>query len=288
MKLKTLFVTVAMTALLSVTCPAQGITVSLNGNIVDFPNQQPVVVEGRTLIPLRGVFDNMGYTIGWNGDTKTVTLTKGSDVIVINIGESCYYLNNQAVVIDVPAQIINGSTMLPLRAIADATGCEVLWDNNTKIATIIDKSSVSVTPQQGVVIAQSQQEADYINSYTSVISEYNKIATEFLAFCQEINTNGFTDESQFTQLNSLAKKMYSASNEAKNKLSALSCPSKYLSLNNASVDYMKSMADLSKLYSDFIEGSVSPDEFAEKLNTVATDAMMKEAEYKNIFAQVVG
>jgi hypothetical protein len=286
MKLRTLLLTAVLTAAMSVACLAQDINVSLNGSIISFPNQKPVVVDGRTLIPLRGVFDNMGYNIGWNGNTKTVTLTKNGSTIVINIGESFYYLNDKPVAIDVPAQIINGSTMLPLRAIADATGCEVLWDSDSKIATIIDNSSISLTPKESVVITQSQQEADYIDSYTAIISQYNTTAIEFASLCQELNANGFSDDSQTTKLVNLAQQLYTASLDAKNKISALSCPSKFAELNRVSVEYVQAMADVSKLYVDLANGDITLADFEQKYNTVGTNAMLKEAEYQRVFSEI--
>lgn len=287
MKLKTFFITVAATALMSVNCLAQDINVSLNGNLVNFPNQKPVVVDNRTLIPLRGVFDNMGYAINWNGSTKTVTLTKGSNAIVITIGASVYFLNGSSQSLDVPAQIINGSTMLPLRAIADATGAEVLWDAQTKIATIIDTSSAPNQPMYGKVNISSQQEMEYISSYTELMNHYNNSAMSFINLINKINAQGVTSQSQVTEVYNSAKNMASESISAKNKVAALNCPDKYKTLNNATTSYMQSIADCAQLYMDFIDGKLSDTEFDKKINSIGTDLMLKEAEYRKAFEQAV-
>lgn len=287
MKLRTLFISGAAAILMSVSCFAQDINVSLNGTIVNFPNQKPVVVEGRTLIPLRGVFDNMGYSIGWNGNTKTVTLKKDNETIVINIGENKYYLNGNAHTIDVPAQIINGSTMLPLRAIADATGADVLWDAKTKIATIIDSDSAPTSAQYGQVNVNSKQEADYISSYTNLMKDFNTTAMEFINLINQINASGSLDQNKIDSIYNSAKNMYDVSIKSKNSIANLNCPDKYKKLNNATTVYMQSIADTAKLYTDLIDGNLTLEQFEEKLNSVGTDLMLKEAEYRNVFDEAI-
>lgn len=115
---------------------ANDVNVNLNGENITFLYGRPVISQGRTLIPLRGVFDRLGYDIYWNGDTKTVILNKNDDSIIINIGDRSYTKNGERFGIDVPACIIDGSTMLPLRAIGNAAGCDISWDGETKTAYI--------------------------------------------------------------------------------------------------------------------------------------------------------
>ena len=87
MKFKKLTATLLSVFALSQACYAQDVQVSLNGNIVNFPSQQALIVENRTLIPVRGLFDEMGYSIDWNNDTKVVTLQKDGKTIKLTIGE---------------------------------------------------------------------------------------------------------------------------------------------------------------------------------------------------------
>ncbi len=282
MKLKTFIVTLAMTAAMSAACFAQDISVSINGNIVSFPNQQPVIVEGRTLIPLRGVFDNMGYSIDWNGETKTVTLTKGSDTITVNIGESCYYLNGTQHAIDVPAQIINSSTMLPLRAIGEASGCEVLWDGETKIATIVDSSSVSTEPIQGTVYSTTQAERDFVTALSSTNAEFNTKAVEFITLFQKINAGGIPDADTLAEVRTKAAEMNAASSKAAQAIGALSAPEKYQNVKDVSVKYMNSLAELTQLIVDGIDGNISAEEYASKLNSIGTQVALNEAEYQTV------
>lgn len=103
------------------------ITVEISGRRIDF-SVDPVIYNERTMVPLRGIFEELGAVVSWNGDTKTVTAKKGVEKITITVGETKLYVNGKAHIIDTPPFIINGSTLVPVRAIAEGFGCDVLWD----------------------------------------------------------------------------------------------------------------------------------------------------------------
>ena len=135
--ISTIFIIYIMTAMaVNAAGAEQKLKVDLNGEEVVFSGTQPVIVKGRTLIPLRGLFEKMGYTIGWEPATKTATLIKGSSIISMRDGHKALQVNQNSTMLDVPAQIINNSMMIPLRAISEATGAFVNWDANTKTVHI--------------------------------------------------------------------------------------------------------------------------------------------------------
>lgn len=135
------FIAVSMVVLmLCQSAFASDISVNLDGESVEFAAQSPVIVEGRTLIPLRGVFEKLGYEITWESETKTASFVKSDTVVNVTVNSPEFTVNGEVKTLDVPAQIINGSMMLPLRAIGEAAGLEVDWDSNTK--TVDLKSEV--------------------------------------------------------------------------------------------------------------------------------------------------
>lgn len=282
-KILTLTTAVLATLALSATVFAQDISVNLNGKIVNFPNQKPVVVDGRTLIPLRGVFDNMGYGIDWSGETKTVTLKKGSDTITVSIGESCYYLNGTSHQIDVPAQIINGSTMLPLRAIADATGSEVLWDGETKMVTIVDSSAIDLTPQYGVTTVTSQTEADYVKGYTALVEYYNKSALQYIT---EINSMTVQTEEDLAKMGAVASNYQKLSADTLANIKKLNAPAKYADLQKVTLEYLQLNSDFAQICVDVTNGTIDFDKFNSQYQTVGTNLMLKEQEYQAAFNKI--
>ncbi|MBQ7039904.1 MAG: copper amine oxidase N-terminal domain-containing protein [Clostridia bacterium] len=114
---------------------ASSIGVVVNGMPVQFTDQAPVIVDGRTLLPLRAVFDLLGATIEWEAETQTVYAKRGNVDITLTIGSDQLWVNGQPKTLDVRAQIMNGRTMVPVRAVADAFGCGIDW--NAATSTVI-------------------------------------------------------------------------------------------------------------------------------------------------------
>lgn len=104
-----------------------GPQVVIDDQSISFQDTQPIIENGRTLVPLRATFEALGADVQWNGDTQTVTATKGSTEIKLVIGGQALK-DGQPVNLEVPAKIIDGRTMVPLRFVGEALGCQVGWD----------------------------------------------------------------------------------------------------------------------------------------------------------------
>lgn len=112
------------------------ITVFVDRVQVNF-DQQPVIRDDRTLVPMRRIFEALDAEVFWDEPSQSVTAVHGNDVIVFYIGKSGLYKNGQlAYTMPVPAQIINDRTLVPLRAVAESLGCEVAWDGIDYIVNI--------------------------------------------------------------------------------------------------------------------------------------------------------
>ena len=96
----------------------------------------PVIVNDRTLVPIRAIIEAMGGTVEWNGDTQTASLTYGNDVIRLTIDSTTAYLNDKANTLDTAPTIINERTMLPIRFIAESFKFSVDWNENGRLITI--------------------------------------------------------------------------------------------------------------------------------------------------------
>lgn len=110
-------------------------TAVVNGQNV--PLDQPAtLVNGRTMLPFRFVAENMGAEVTWDPDTQQVTATYGTTVVRLMVGSQTAYVNGQATEVNVPPQLVNGRTMVPLRFLADAFGWQPHWDNLTRTVTV--------------------------------------------------------------------------------------------------------------------------------------------------------
>lgn len=96
----------------------------------------PTIIEGRTMVPFRAIAEAFGASVGWDGNTKTVSMTLGDISIQLIIGNTTAIVSGISVEVDPPAQIVNGRTMVPLRFISESFGSNVEWNGETKTITI--------------------------------------------------------------------------------------------------------------------------------------------------------
>lgn len=87
--------------------------------------------EGRVLVPLRAIFESLNATVDYDSATKTITGNQNGKLIILKINEKVASVDGQNVTLDVPASIIKGSTLVPVRFIGESLGAKVDWHNNT-------------------------------------------------------------------------------------------------------------------------------------------------------------
>lgn len=117
---------------------SEEILVSINRKLLTFDDQPPVIVNDRTLVPLRAIFEALGAVVDWEPTTRTVTARRGETSISLVIDTNIIKKNGTDIEIDVPAQIINDRTMVPVRAISESLGASVDWDPITRTVLIDD------------------------------------------------------------------------------------------------------------------------------------------------------
>lgn len=122
--------------------PQNPVYVKLDGNYLGF-EQPPVIEDGRTLVPMRFIFEQMGAEVNWNGETRSVTATKDGMTVTLAIDDANAAVNGSAATLDVPARLINDKTMIPLRFLSENLGYTVDWDGETRTAII--RSDIDIT-----------------------------------------------------------------------------------------------------------------------------------------------
>ncbi len=108
----------------------QAVTVVIDGQPVQFTGAQPTEINGRVMVPLRGVFRRMGATVDWDPGSQTITAFRGERKVRLTLGDGDASVNGESVHMDVPAQLLEDSTMVPLRFISEALGAYVGWNQD--------------------------------------------------------------------------------------------------------------------------------------------------------------
>jgi|GEM_PF-6389152 len=104
------------------------VRVRVNGTRVDFPGQGAILENDRVLVPLRGVFEQLGADVRWDRESNTVTATRGRRDIVLRLDRPRAQVNGRAMRLDQPAQVINGRALVPLRFLSESLGATVDWN----------------------------------------------------------------------------------------------------------------------------------------------------------------
>ncbi len=124
----------AMLLSLSVTAFAaqNDVSIELDGKKVAFTSEsgKPFVdANGRTQVPLRVVMEQYGCDVKWDSMSSTAIITKGSTTVTVPIGKGYITVNGKNVPMDTAALVQDGHTYLPIRAVLEAFGANVKWDN---------------------------------------------------------------------------------------------------------------------------------------------------------------
>ena len=134
----TLVLCTSMVAFAAPVFEDMNITVELDGSVLEF-DQKPLVESGRTLVPVRKIFETLGATVDYDDSTRTVISRKGDLYIVMQIDHDIMFVNGEEKKLDVPAREVGGRTLVPLRAISEAMGVEIIWEDATSTAKLFSK-----------------------------------------------------------------------------------------------------------------------------------------------------
>jgi len=102
------------------------IVIYVNGKKLQ-SDQKPLLLAGRTMLPLRAIFEALQASVHWNGVSKTVTARRGNDMVSLTVGEERMQVNGSIRLLDVSARLMNGRTLIPLRAVSEALNAAVEW-----------------------------------------------------------------------------------------------------------------------------------------------------------------
>ena len=105
---------------------------------------EPVIRNGRALVPFRAIFEELGADVSWNAETDTATATKGEITIDIVVDSDTAFVNGEPVILDTTAEIVLGRTMVPLRFISESMNCIVSYIASDNIADIRTESAYNL------------------------------------------------------------------------------------------------------------------------------------------------
>lgn len=137
---------VALTALPGCTALAKDVNIVIDGEELNL-DVAPQIIDGRVMVPIRGVLENLGALVKWDDETQTVSARKSSKTVSLEIGSNDVTLDKgetnddgsaktETIQTDVAAQLVSDRTLVPLRVISEAMGYSVDWNDETYTVSI--------------------------------------------------------------------------------------------------------------------------------------------------------
>ena len=123
----------------------ENISLTVNGKSVE-TQVPPTIIDGRTMVPVRDIFEACGAKVNWDANTKTITGEKGNTTVVMQIDSNMLFINEKVTEMDATPVIIDGRTLAPARYVAESFGGIVDWNAEDKVVMIdVDDSDEDVT-----------------------------------------------------------------------------------------------------------------------------------------------
>ena len=122
---------------------AEEVQIEVNGEALTGLDMNPVILNDRTLVPVRAIFEKLGAEVVWNADAQEVYISYDNQLEVLRIDDNTGLIDGLEFSMDVPPKIINERTMIPARAALEAVGCTVGWQADTRTVTVDDQAHAS-------------------------------------------------------------------------------------------------------------------------------------------------
>lgn len=146
------------------------ISVYVDNEKIDF-DINPIIEDGRTLIPLRGVFEKLGARVDWNKNISEVVIKDKSNEIQMLLGKNKVMVNGEIKDIDVATKMINSRTFAPLRFITENLGHTIEWDDSTNSIYITKNNNVPIS-QNRILTVGSKENLIALLEYNSKLYNY--------------------------------------------------------------------------------------------------------------------
>ena len=139
----------ALVASFSVVASAQQpISVTIDGEVLNF-DVAPQIINDRTMVPMRKIFEYLGAQVGWDPDTRGITATKDGTNISMQIDNCDMYVNGEKITLDMGPVIVDSRTLVPVRAVSEALDAYVGWESSIKTVRILTNNSPIPEQAQG-------------------------------------------------------------------------------------------------------------------------------------------
>lgn len=216
MKRKIALICASVMLLMCLAQPVGAVNVIMNSALVNFPDQEPVVVNNSVLVPLRTVAETLGLEITWDDPSDTVVVKKDNFYVELVIGSNKAKTPGGVKTLSAAPVIINSRTMVPIDFIAEQFGLMVLWNSEYQRIIIngqVDTQTVVKPPVEEVTDVEAVEgeassetsdnvqegestDGEVIEEETELLVEYNSIDLPSSSILLEIPDTYFPEDTE--------------------------------------------------------------------------------------------
>lgn len=132
----------------------------------------PTIINGRTLVPLRGVFEQLSATVDWNQVTRQAIIKNNHIEVLISPDVNAALLNGRLHPLDANARIINDRMMIPIRFVAEALGHQVDWDPINRDVLITIKTDTDTPSDSDLPVVGNRSSLTELLTYNKTLHNY--------------------------------------------------------------------------------------------------------------------
>lgn len=199
-----LFSSFPMTAVMIEPAFMQDVSVEIDGVRVDFPDQHPMIIDNVPFIPIRNVFEKLGFEVQWESyAAQTVTLSRAVHAIHITIGSAYFTVNDESFELSTPAKLIGGRAMLNPGVVLENLGYLSVWDETTNtlyissgtVSTLYHQSGIPAWLIAGLTVYRTGSNRAGVDINVDVAGWYSDVNSRGLpALCDQWFIPGFIDD----------------------------------------------------------------------------------------------
>lgn len=222
----------------------------------------PVIVNDRTLVPVRCIFEAFSADVSWVDETRQVIINSGGNKIILTIDNKRAYFNNEIVTLDVAPVIMGDRTFIPVRFVSEKLGYDVVWDESAKSVKIYsaktpDKNVMTITEVKAAKTAQSTTVTIYADNFSKpTVSTAGNPSRYIMDFPNAVlkdgdkkikfNQNKDISEIRYAQHDGYARVVIESASEAKYSVEYLQGAMAVTVVGNATVSETKPVVKTDK------------------------------------------
>ena len=306
-------ITIGTIAMATTTFCASNINVTLNGIDISFGAAKPEIINGRTMVPVRGLFEKMGYSIKWDSATRTATLTSSDNIITCSETKltKTDKETDQTTTVqsDVLPQIVNDRFYLPLRSVASAADCNVDWDSASKTVKISyiseamsngsgsissvssNKTTSSTTKKEKTEEEKMEAQAAFMNPEGDITASADTYFKTMFPLLQQLKSDCLSNNNPVFEVFYDRNSGNSIKGTEKNfvkvyadidKIKAVSVPAGLGNINTIITSYVNTVQDCCQLSIDSANGKITPEETATKVKALADQRRNTSYDYADM------